>query len=433
MEFFVFKIVWMSLVSSLLGFIILGIRKINKKMPIQLISMFWLIFLAFLIIPFQFENIHNNIQITQSIGQIRESVFSRIEAQSHQPEAVNPWNIVFFVHLIVFVILCLKDVCAYIILKYRIKNKKIESDSKSLKLFDMAKEKLNFKRKVDLIYQDSILAPATVGIFRPKILISKKFLDLSEKEQEFVFFHELMHIKKFDNIKYFLINILKNFYWFNPLINFLIRRLKEDIEILTDKLVIKYVEIKKYLILILKISQFEAPNSGLFPAFAADKKILERRIKIVKKEKKLNLKAISLFAVIVGALSVTGAVFATPPKTTTSSQESQQQSQSQSSSNSAPESNGDSSNNSENNSSNDLKSKTEKPNAEKKYVLKDFQTGKISQLNQKELDEYIKKSKEEGYVEIKVEDPEIAASIEKNLLKDGASGTAEGCYVKEPK
>ena len=65
---FVVKIAWMSLVSSMLGLMILGIRKINKKMPIQLISMFWLIFLAFLIIPFQFENIHNNLKITQDLS-----------------------------------------------------------------------------------------------------------------------------------------------------------------------------------------------------------------------------------------------------------------------------------------------------------------------------------------------------------------------------
>ena len=417
MECFVVKIVWMSLVSSMLGLMILGIRKTNKKMPIQLISMFWIVFLAFLIVPFQFENIHNNLKITQPIGEIRENVLARIEIQSQSSEPINLWNIAFFAHLIVFSVLCLKDICAYMILKYKIKNKKIQLTPENLKLFDIAKEKLNFKRKVDLICQDTIPAPATVGIFRPKILISKRFLNLSEKEQEFIFLHELMHIKKFDNIKYFLINILKNFYWFNPLINFLTRRLKEDIEILTDKLVIKHVEIKKYLILILKVSQFEAPNSGLFPAFAAEKKILERRIKIVKKERKLSLKVMSLFAALIGALSVTGVALASPPKTAINSQENSQGSQPQPNSNSAPES----SNNS---------------GEPKKYFVKDFESGQTLKLNQKEFDEYMKKFKEKGYIELQIDDPEVKASIEKDLLKDGASKAdfkELKCYVKELK
>ena len=412
---FVVKIAWMSLM-------ILGIRKINKKMPIRLISMFWLIFLAFLIIPFQFENIHNNLKITRPIGEIRENVLTRIEIQSQSPESINLWNIAFFAHLIVFAILFLKDIFAYIILKYKIKNKKIELGPENLKLFDTAKEKLNFKRKVDLICQNSILTPSTVGIFRPKILISKRFLTLSEKEKEFIFLHELMHIKKSDNIKYFLINILKNFYWFNPMINFLTRRLKEDIEILTDKLVIKYVEIKKYLILILKISQFEASNGGAFPSFAADKKILERRIKIVKKERKLSLKVISLFAALIGALSVTGVALASPPKTTENSQESSKESQSQ-----------PSSSNLENNGSSE--NKTDNSGVEKKYIVKDFESGQILKLNQKEFDEYMKKLNEKDYIQLKIEDPEIMASIVKDLLKDGAfkAESIEGCHVKELK
>ena len=419
---FVVKIAWMSLVSSMLGLMILGIRKINKKMPIQLISMFWLIFLTFLIIPFQFENIHNNLKITQPIGEIRENVLTRIEIQSQSSESINLWNIAFFAHLIVFAILCLKDICAYIILKYKIKNKKIELGPENLKLFDIAKKKLNFKRKVDLTLQDSILTPSTVGIFRPKILISKRFLTLSEKEQEFIFLHELMHIKKFDNIKYFLINILKNFYWFNPMINFLTRRLKEDIEILTDKLVIKHVEIKKYLILILKVSQFEASNVGAFPSFAANKKILERRIKIVKKERKLSLKVISLFAALIGALSVTGVALASPPKTTENSQESSQESPSKLSSS-----------NLENNSS--PENKTDNSGIEKKYIVKDFESGQTLKLNQKEFDEYMKKLNEKGYIELKIEDPEVMTSIEKEMLKDDAfkADFEGGCHIKELK
>ena len=419
---FVVKIVWMSLVSSMLGLMILGIRKTNKKMPIRLISMFWLIFLTFLIIPFQFENIHNNLKITQPIGEIRENVLTRIEIQSQSSESINLWNIAFFAHLIVFAILCLKDSCAYIILKYKIKNKKIELGPENLKLFDIAKEKLNFKRKVDLICQNSIQTPSTVGIFRPKILISKRFLALSEKEQECIFLHELMHIKKFDNIKYFLINILKNFYWFNPMINFLTRRLKEDIEILTDKLVIKYVEIKKYLILILKISQFEASNGGAFPSFAANKKILERRIKIVKKERKLSLKVISLFAALIGALSVTGVALASPPKTTENSQESSQESPSKLSSS-----------NLENNSS--PENKTDNSGIEKKYIVKDFESGQTLKLNQKEFDEYMKKLNEKGYIELKIEDPEVMTSIEKEMLKDDAfkADFEGGCHIKELK
>ena len=160
-----------------------------------------------------------------------------------------------------------------------------------------------------------------------------------------------------------MINILKNFYWFNPTINFLTRRLRKDIEISTDKLVIEHVEIKKYLILILKISQFEASNGVAFPSFAADKKILERRIKIVKKERKLSLKVISLFAALIGALSVTGVALASPPKTTENSQQSSQESQSQPSSSNLGN-NSISGSNTNNNSSNAPENKNKNKNSD---------------------------------------------------------------------
>ena len=84
----------------------------------------------------------------------------------------------------------------------------------------------------------------------------------------------------------------------------------------------------------------------------------------MKKERKLSLKVISLFAALIGALSVTGVALASPPKTATNSQENSQGSQSQPKSNSSES-------NTNNNSSNAPENKNNNSDTKENSPLKD--------------------------------------------------------------
>ena len=57
--------------------------------------------------------------------------------------------------------------------------------------------------------------------------------------------HELGHYKQKDIILYFISDILSAIYWFNPLIYFGLREMKDNLELLSDDNVLRRISCKE--------------------------------------------------------------------------------------------------------------------------------------------------------------------------------------------
>jgi beta-lactamase regulating signal transducer with metallopeptidase domain len=78
------------------------------------------------------------------------------------------------------------------------------------------KEKLNLKKHIKFVFSDYFTSPFTFGHFSPTIVLPAFMENFSEEEWDFVFRHELNHIKsRHMGIKF--IALIANFvHFFNP-------------------------------------------------------------------------------------------------------------------------------------------------------------------------------------------------------------------------
>lgn len=328
-----YKIVYMSITASVIGTLILIIRKLLKKqISSKWISRIWIIFIISLIIPIQIKSnvsIYNaipiNLEKIEEVSFAKENILeenkgkvqvsanlenNEISPNSNKEETT--FNILCFLPL-VWIALVLASFIAYVLtyisFEKKIKNKVLEEE-KINSILNKCKEKLNIKKNIKLIKQDIVKMPSIFGMFNIRILVSDDVLKLSEKEIEYIFLHELSHYKRKDNILNMIITILRCIYIFNPIIWILLNQVKRDLELSTDEFAMKNEnsEIKKeYSRTLVKVS---AINSDKFliqtMCLSDNKKNIERRIdsiKLIDKFKK-NYKIISIVSLVMICLIV---------------------------------------------------------------------------------------------------------------------------------
>ncbi|MEC0182612.1 M56 family metallopeptidase [Paenibacillus peoriae] len=99
--------------------------------------------------------------------------------------------------------------------------------------------KENASRPIQILVSDRISSPLVYGIFFPKIILPKS-LDFNNKIQmKHILTHELVHIKRFDNLKKFMLVLVLCFHWFNPVVWVLYVLANRDIELACDEKVLK--------------------------------------------------------------------------------------------------------------------------------------------------------------------------------------------------
>lgn len=159
-------------------------------------------------------------------------------------------------------------------------------------LLAKSSDKLKLKRKVNIYIADGIDTPVVSGIANVRIMIPA-FLagDSYKKELEYVITHELVHIKRYDNITKLLAVLSLCIHWFNPLIWLCFLLYQKDMEMSCDAEVLAAygVDIRnEYANSLLNIAVKQ--NSilyGAVPAFGESN--LKGRIKEIMKFKKIKV------------------------------------------------------------------------------------------------------------------------------------------------
>ncbi len=75
-----------------------------------------------------------------------------------------------------------------------------------------------FQRSVRIVVNRHIPIPATLGIFRPVLLIPEKATHWTEEKRRVVLLHELAHMKRHDYLTNLISQLACVLYWINPLI-----------------------------------------------------------------------------------------------------------------------------------------------------------------------------------------------------------------------
>ena len=156
---------------------------------------------------------------------------------------LNPGDIISLKsNVIIIAFLCLWSLVAsilftleagkHILFIKKIKTSCVLPENNLYTMYSACVQRLNISRIPKLLVCQDIASPITFGFISPTVIINRT--DYSEKEQEIIFFHELIHIKRHDLLLKAFLQILRILFWFNPAIHLMIRTAGLDIECLCD-------------------------------------------------------------------------------------------------------------------------------------------------------------------------------------------------------
>ncbi len=353
-----YKILYMTVVGSIVGLIICLIRNIfDKRLSGKWRCIMWFVVLATLLIPIRFEiktsynipnNIINNIEDIKDIPQ-KQVVYHRLEQEQFENQepiieksieekkqtvdisksttadnievneivsnSAKPQtniklqinyiltNILFpstwLIGTIIFVIMFISGV-----IKIRNKSKKRNlQDERINSILENCKKQLNINKNVKVVLQENSKT-SIFGFFSPVILLSESILKESDDTIKYIFLHELSHYKRKDTIFNYILLAILSIHWFNPIVWFIFMKVREDIELGADELAIEKLnkkEKKEYgLVLINLLQNASHINYTANMLCISDTgKNMERRILMIKRKNRNKfLSAIVVIAII---------------------------------------------------------------------------------------------------------------------------------------
>lgn len=93
----------------------------------------------------------------------------------------------------------------------------------------------DWQSDVEIAISDEVNGPIVIGILKPLILLPRDFVhEIDFKSLRPLLFHELAHIKRFDNIFNLIERIVLSVYWWNPVMHFIAGRISEERELACD-------------------------------------------------------------------------------------------------------------------------------------------------------------------------------------------------------
>lgn len=331
-----------TIYATITGVLILTIKiflrdKLNPKWTYIL----WLVFILKLVIPFGPESsisIFNKINITNqyanivsdnlyednkntllnnfnTINKLNSKTLNSIENNdlnsnnklySHRYIYQNTIKYAPYIWLSTFILLILLMTASYCKLLYNLKTS--TTTSRRIRyIFVNCKKKCKVDRNIELIITDTVDVPAIFGMIKPKILLPTSLSNLSDSEIEFIFIHELCHYKRKDNCLSIILLILQCIHWFNPFINYILKRARQDIEIATDYKVSSILEPKDLIsygmtILTVLSSINNTKSTPILTNMINDKKNVEERIMNIKNIMKFKENKVIL--TLIGVLTI---------------------------------------------------------------------------------------------------------------------------------
>lgn len=132
------------------------------------------------------------------------------------------------------------------------------------------------------VYSTAFLkSPIIVGFLKPRIYLPLPLIsDYRESDFRYMLLHELQHYRHRDALALYLLNFAVAIYWFNPLVWYACKEMRNDMEIACDTSVLKLLETDSYEDYGYTLINF-AEKVSLFPfatGLGGSRKLITRRI-----------------------------------------------------------------------------------------------------------------------------------------------------------
>lgn len=344
-----YNVLYMSVIGIVVGIFILVFRKIlDKKISPKWKCIMWFLLLISLVIPFKFKiktdnknmqtlsisglaspiqnayNENNNISYSQENIEIKETLnelnVNETKYEKETKSKVEPetdykditlhiiipgiWSLGIGISLLLLIL-------GNINISKKIKGKTFKNEEIN-EIVNECKRIIGINKNINIILQDFKKTPSIIGIVNPKILVTEEFLKQDSKTKKYIILHELSHYKRKDLLYNYVLLLVTVLHWFNPFIWLYFKKIRQDIELATDELVLNKLqkdEKKEYgltLINSLNIFQEERYTAKIL-CVTDDSKNMERRVRMIKisdkfSKNKIIIAIISIIIIIVGAI-----------------------------------------------------------------------------------------------------------------------------------
>lgn len=271
-----YKVLYMSIIGIFVGIFILIFRKcFDKKISPKWKCIIWILLLISLLVPIkiEFQTQNSNMEVLSISGLIEpiqnisgnsytseneelKSIEKNAEIKSEISEIKenNPTkkNDIDIKSTILYKIIPSAWIIGSMIymlllflgnnnIKKKIKRKEYQNENIK-KILEQCKDIIGVKTDVKIVLQDFKKTPSIIGIFNPKILITKDFLEQDYNTQKYIIMHELSHYKRKDLILNYILLFITTIHWFNPFIWLFFKKIRQDMELATDEIVLEKLE-----------------------------------------------------------------------------------------------------------------------------------------------------------------------------------------------
>jgi beta-lactamase regulating signal transducer with metallopeptidase domain len=171
-----------------------------------------------------------------------------------------------------------------------------------------ARDQVGCRRRVRLVTSSEVEVPATLGFFRPVIVLPRHAERWVWGRRQAVMLHEMVHVARFDWPVRTVARLARAFYWFNPLVWWAVRRLDLEQELACDEEVLALgTRASSYACHLLGIARHAAPcPSPAIPALGIARRThLEERIMTIlnrTKHRRAGLVVLLPAAILMAAL-----------------------------------------------------------------------------------------------------------------------------------
>ena len=115
------------------------------------------------------------------------------------------------------------------------------------RLYHHCLEEMGIHRDIPVYSTAFLKSPIIVGLLKPCIYLPIHLIsDYNESDMRYMLLHELQHYKHHDAIASYLMNLAGVVYWFNPLVWYAMKEMRNDREVACDTSVLKMLEEDAY-------------------------------------------------------------------------------------------------------------------------------------------------------------------------------------------
>ena len=206
-------------------------------------------------------------------------------------------------------------VLVYVRTRSRLRHASDLADDRLLALLEEARQRVGIRRlSLRVVELASARTPHVSGVLRPVLVMPPGAAKLPEETLRQILVHELVHLKRGDVWTGWLTLVFTAMHWFNPILWFVFRVVRQDIEIACDERVIRILGEGRRVDYGRTILSFAAPRIGWVPgstALASGSDDLSRRIRFLaffRKPKGILAAVAFVLVLALGVLLLTDAL-----------------------------------------------------------------------------------------------------------------------------